>query len=72
VEAVTDPTFEGWYLGSTGGENADLCAWMFGAYPGELYQLSNGTYANMRLGRRDYLLQLNWVNQGAGFCALHL
>ncbi len=63
-EAVTDPDLNAWY-DRTGAENADKCAWTFGAtYP------ANGAIANMRLGSRDYLIQRNWVNASGGFCSL--
>jgi hypothetical protein len=63
-EAATDPQLNAWYDPS-GGENADKCAWTFGA----TYS-ANGAQANMRLGQRDYLIQRNWVNAGGGYCAL--
>ncbi len=63
-EAVTDPDLNAWY-DRRGAENADKCAWTFGS----TYTTSNGGTANMKLGSRDYLIQQNWVNSGAGFCA---
>jgi len=64
-EGATDPQLNAWY-DSTGAENADKCAWTFGT----IYKASNGTYANMKLGSRDFLIQQNWVNAGGGYCAL--
>jgi hypothetical protein len=64
-EATTDPDLNAWY-DRRGFENADKCAWTFGA----TYLAANGAAANMKLGARDYLIQQNWVNSGAGFCAL--
>ncbi len=64
-ESVTDPDLNAWYF-NDGEENADKCAWTYG----QTYVTSNGAIANMKLGGRDYLIQQNWVNQGAGFCAL--
>jgi hypothetical protein len=64
-ESVTDPDFNAWYF-NDGEENADKCAWTYG----QTYTTGNGSTANMKLGGRDYLIQQNWVNQGAGFCAL--
>ena len=64
-EAVTDPNLNAWY-DSRGYENADKCAWTFGA----TYTTSNGAAANMKLGARDYLIQRNWVNASGGFCSL--
>jgi len=53
-----------WY-DSRGMENADKCAWTFGA----TYAAKNGTMANMTLGLRDFLIQQNWVNASGGYCA---
>jgi hypothetical protein len=63
-EAVTDPDLNAWY-DHRGYENADKCAWTFGA----TYTV-NSAFANMHLGTRDYLIQQQWVNAGGGFCAL--
>jgi hypothetical protein len=62
-EAVTDPDLNAWY-DRRGYENADKCAWTFGAT-----YAANGAIANMKLGTRDYLIQQNWVNAGGGYCA---
>jgi hypothetical protein len=64
-EAVTDPDLNAWY-DRRGYENADKCAWNFGA----TYKASNGSKANMNLGGDDYLIQQNWVNASGGYCAL--
>ncbi len=68
-EAVTDPVFTGYY-DSRGLENADKCAWSYGT----TYKTSNGAYANMSFpsasgGKRDFLIQQNWVNASGGYCA---
>ncbi len=63
-EATTDPDLNAWY-DTRGQENADKCAWTFGAT-----YTANGAAANMRLGSRDYLIQRNWVNAFGGYCAL--
>jgi len=63
-ESVTDPFGDGW-INSDGSENEDLCTWTWGKY----YKLPNGTYANMKLGERQYLIQQNWVNANGGYCA---
>ncbi len=63
-EAVSDPDLNAWY-DNRGYENADKCAWTFGA----TYTTSNGGVANMKLGSDDYLIQRNWVNAGSGSCA---
>jgi hypothetical protein len=64
-EAASDPNLNAWY-DTTGAENADKCAWTFGA----THSASGGGIANMTLGNRDYLIQQNWVNAGGGYCAL--
>jgi len=48
-EAVTDPRGDGWY-DSLGSENADKCAWTFGA---PLLTFTNGT---------QWKVQGNWSN----------
>jgi len=64
-ESVTDPGGSAWY-DSSGNENADKCAWTFGA----TYSAINGSKANMQLGGKDYLIQQNWINASGGYCAL--
>lgn len=64
-EAVTDPDLNAWYDGR-GAENADKCAWTFGA----TQTASNGSQYNMVLGGKQYLIQRNWVNASGGYCAL--
>lgn len=66
-ESTTDPDIGSWTDGY-GWENADKCAWQWG----NTYTAPNGAMANMRLGPYDYLIQQNWVNHGAGYCALQL
>jgi hypothetical protein len=64
-EATTDPDLNAWY-DRRGQENADKCAWTFGT----TYAAGNGSLANMILGARNFLIQQNWVNAGAGKCSL--
>jgi hypothetical protein len=64
-ESVSDPFGDAW-INSDANENEDLCLFTFGKY----YQLPNGSYANMKLGERHYLIQQNWVNKNGGYCAL--
>jgi hypothetical protein len=64
-EAATDPLGNAWY-DRRGEENADKCAWTYGT----TYRAANGSFANMHLGSRDYLIQQNWLNVGAGKCVL--
>lgn len=64
-ETTTDEDLNAWY-DRRGFENADKCAWTFGA----TYATGNGSTANMNLGGRDFLVQQNWVNAGSGGCLL--
>ena len=64
-ETVSDPQLTASY-DSNGGENADKCAWTWGT----TYATSNGSWANMKLGALDYLIQRNWLNANGGSCAL--
>ncbi len=63
-EAASDPNLNAWY-DSSGAENADKCAWTFGATS----TLSTGAKYNMTFGGRNWYIQQNWVNSGSGFCA---
>lgn len=72
-ETATDPNLDAWVdvwfdvLGREhDDENADKCAWKFGAG----YVAPNGMRANIRLGARDYLIQQNWANESGGHCAM--
>lgn len=66
LEEATTDTNAGWYARS-GSENGDDCAWTFGA----TYAVSNGSYANMKLGTRDFLIQRNVKMQSNGqYCQL--
>ena len=62
---LTNPTLTAWY-DRLGNENSDKCLNKFGT----TYQTPNGGLANVRLGGHDYLLQMNWVNDGSGYCAM--
>jgi hypothetical protein len=71
-ESATDPNLDAWYTQITNldgttelSENADKCAWNFG----QTYQTTNGATANMMLGKGNFLIQQNWVNDGGGYCA---
>lgn len=63
-EAVTDPDLNAWY-DNRGEENADKCAWTFGATS----RAPNGATTNMAFSGRDWLIQQNWVNASGGYCA---
>jgi hypothetical protein len=71
TETATDPQLNAWY-DSSGSENADKCAWSFGA----TNTAPNGSQYNVTLSNpvtnatRQYLIQQNWVNAGGGKCAL--
>ena len=60
-ESATDPALNAWY-DRRGYENADKCAWTFGA----TYSVANGSKANMKLGSRDFLIQRNLYHNLAG------
>jgi hypothetical protein len=66
AESVTDPDISAWF-DRRGNENADKCAWTFGATK----RLASGATYNVTFGARLWLLQQNWVNSGKGACALH-
>ena len=67
AETVTNPYGDAWYFDDNGNENADECAWQFGATFGVG---TAGAHANVKLGTRYFLLQENWVNAGGGYCAV--
>ena len=69
-EAVTDPRpWTAWWNQLPKGreENADKCAWKFP----DSHKLRNGSFANVKLGDRQYLIQANWLNSGSGACRMH-
>ncbi len=66
VEAVSDPEGLSWY-DQAGFENADKCAWMYG----KASKTANGSFANMKLGERQYLVQQN-VAANTNTCVLSL
>ena len=62
-ETTTDEDLNAWY-DRRGNENADKCAWQFGT----TYITSNGSTANEKIGGKDFLVQMNWINTGSGGC----
>lgn len=66
VEAVSDPTGTSW-TDQAGFENADKCAWTYGSAS----KTANGSFANMTLGARQYLIQQN-VAANSNKCVLSL
>jgi hypothetical protein len=62
-EATTDPDPRSGWVDASGAENADKCAWTFGHFQ---YQVANGSWANMRLGTRDFLIQRNLEHHTTG------
>jgi hypothetical protein len=64
AEAASDPDLNAWY-DRRGYENADKCAWTFGATSG-----SSGAKYNVTLGGLNFLIQQNWVNANGGYCSL--
>jgi hypothetical protein len=64
-ETATDEDLNAWY-DTRGNENADKCAWNFGATSSG----STGTY-NQTMGGVNWLIQMNWVNANSGGCIQH-
>lgn len=62
-ETTTDEDLNAWF-DRRGNENADKCAWMFGT----TYTTGNGSTANVKIGGKDFLVQMNWINSGSGGC----
>ncbi len=62
-EATTDPDPRSGWADSGGAENADKCAWTFGHAQ---YQVANGSWANMTLGSRNFLIQRNLFHNLVG------
>lgn len=62
-EAISDPDLNAWY-DSSGAENADKCAWKWGAVTGTV---GNGGY-NETIGGLKWLIQMNWENARGGGC----
>ena len=66
VEAVSDPEGLSWF-DQVGFENADKCAWTYG----KASKTANGSFANMTLGDRQFLVQQN-VAANTNTCLLSL
>jgi hypothetical protein len=64
-ETATDEDLNAWY-DSRGYENADKCAWNFGATSSG----GTGRY-NQTMGGVNWLIQMNWVNANSGGCIQH-
>ncbi len=64
-ETTTDEDLNAWF-DRRGNENADKCAWNFGATSSG----STGTY-NQTMGGVNWLIQMNWVNANSGGCIQH-
>jgi hypothetical protein len=62
-ETTTDMMGTAWY-DNRGNENADKCAWKWGT----TFATSNGSAANVVVGGRNWLVQMNWINSGRGGC----
>jgi hypothetical protein len=67
-EAVEDPHMDAWF-DINGAEGADKCQWTYGNISRVPAGQPNayGVY-NMTLAGRNFLIQQNWINSGAGFC----
>jgi hypothetical protein len=60
VEAITNPGIGGWY-DSNGEENADKCAWRFGATVKKGTRRDGSAYSyNTLMGGQPFMLQSNW------------
>lgn len=66
-EAISDPDLNAWY-DSSGAENADKCAWKFGAVTGTI---GSGAF-NQTIGGYNWLIQMNWENARGGGCDNYL
>jgi hypothetical protein len=65
-EAISDPDLNAWY-DRRGEENADKCAWTFGA----THTAANGSQYNFVGGSgTEWLIQRNWVNASGGYCSM--
>jgi hypothetical protein len=62
-EATSDPDPRSGWADSGGAENADKCAWTFGHAQ---YLAPNGSWANMQLGTRNFLIQRNLQHNTSG------
>jgi len=67
-EATTDPDLNAWF-DSNGAEDGDKCAWTFGHAQ---FQTSNGAFANVTLGTRNFLIQRNIkITSSGDFCMMN-
>jgi len=67
-ETTTDPDLNAWF-DSNGAENGDKCAWTFGHAQ---FQVSNGAFANITLGSRNYLIQrMIQISSGSDYCKMN-
>lgn len=64
-ETTTDEMGNAWF-DRRGYENADKCAWQFGTTFS-----SGGSVANIKIGAKSFMVQMNWVNAGTGGCLQH-
>jgi len=60
-ETTTDLMGNAWF-DVRGYENADKCAWSWGS----TYTTANGGVANINVGGKDFLVQMNWINANGG------
>ena len=65
MESATDPEGSAWY-DRQGNENADKCAWNFGA----TQTLTSGAKWNITVGTKHFMVQQNWKNVVPGGCYL--
>jgi hypothetical protein len=69
-EAISDPDLNAWY-DTRGEENADKCAWQFGALPAGSPAIGNGAYNETFCTQGscyNWLIQMNWENKSNTGC----
>ena len=66
IEPISDPLLDAWY-DELGYENADKCAFRYGT----VTKATDGSYSNMQIGNRRFLIQQN-VAANSNFCVSSL
>jgi len=69
-ETANDPDINAWFTSTVNGkESADLCNFVFANATFPEFIVANGSYANVTLAGKNYLIQANWLNSQGGLCA---
>ena len=75
MESVTDLSLNAWHDDTkpNSNENGDECAWLFGTQQYAAPGCGSTPCANVHLGSRDFLIQMDVTNLGSKkqFCAIH-